>query len=119
MSMGGGMGSPGMGMMMRGARGRNDKEILNHKLAPGTIKRIFTIARPYRLLIGVFLAITIVDAVLVVLPPLLSQNLVDDGVLKGDRGVVTRLALIIAAVAVGDAAASLVNRFCPRGSARA
>lgn len=104
------MGSPGM-MMMRGARGRNDKEILNHKLAPGTIKRIFTIARPYRLAITVFLAITILDAVLVILPPLLGQKLVDDGVLKGDKALVTRLALIIAAVAVGDATASLVNRF--------
>ena len=111
MSMGGGMpGSSGM-MMMRGLRSRNDKEILNHKLAPGTIKRIFKIARPYRLMIGVFLAITIVDAVMVVLPPLLAQKLVDDGVLKGDRGLVTKVALIIAAVAVGDAAASLANRF--------
>ena len=72
-SMGGGMGSPGM-MMMRGARGRNDREILDHKLAPGTIRRIMKIARPYKVLIGLFLAITVVDAVLGVMPPLLSQR---------------------------------------------
>ena len=80
-----------MGMMMRGARGRNDKEILNHKLAPGTMRRIMKIARPYRMMIGLFLAIVIVDAVLVVMPPLLAQKLVDDGVLKGDRALVTKL----------------------------
>ncbi|NUP46041.1 MAG: ABC transporter ATP-binding protein [Catenulispora sp.] len=105
------MGGPPMGMMMRGARGRDDKEILNHKLAPGTIKRILGIARPYRLFIALFLVVVIGDAVLVVLPPLLSQQLVDDGVLKGDKGLVTRLALIIAAVAIADAGASLVQRF--------
>src|SRR4051794_18083438 len=105
-----GMGPQGM-MMMRGGRGRDDKEILNHKLAPGTIKRILRIARPYRLLIGLFLAIVIVDAVLVVLPPLLSQRLVDGGVLKGDKALVTQLALIIAGVAIADAAASLAQRF--------
>ncbi|MBW8806288.1 MAG: ABC transporter ATP-binding protein [Catenulisporales bacterium] len=104
------MGPQGM-MMMRGGRGRDDKEILNHKLAPGTIKRILRIARPYRLLIGLFLAIVVVDAVLVVLPPLLSQQLVDSGVLKGDKALVTRLALIIAGVAIADAAASLAQRF--------
>ena len=98
-------------MMMRGARGRDDKEILNHKLAPGTIRRILGIARPYRLLIVFFLVVVVGDAVLVVMPPLLSQKLVDDGVLKGDKGLVTRLAMIIAAVAVADAGASLVQRF--------
>src|SRR2546425_10163915 len=99
--------SMGMGtMMMRGARGRDDKEILNHKLAPGTIKRILGIARPYRVLIALFMVVVIGDAVLVVLPPLLSQKLVDNGVLKGDKGLVTQLALIIAAVAVADAGAS-------------
>ena len=103
--------SPQGMLMMQRAHGRDGKEVLNHKLKAGTFKRILGIARPYRLLIGIFLAVVVIDAVLVVLPPLLAQSLVDDGVLKGDKTLVTQLALAVAVIAVADAGASLVQRF--------
>jgi ATP-binding cassette subfamily B protein len=98
-------------LMMQRAHGRDPKDVLHHKLAPGTLRRIREIARPYRLLIAFFLAIVIIDAVLVILPPLLAQSLVDNGVLKGNKGLVTGLALAVAVIAVADAGASLVQRF--------
>src|SRR5260221_2382337 len=105
------MGMNPQGMLMMRAHGRDPKDVLNHKLAPGTLRRIRQIARPYRLLIGFFLAVVILDAVLVVLPPLLAQSLVDNGVLKGNTALVTRLALAVAVIAVADAGASLIQRF--------
>ena len=48
-------------------------------------------ARTRRLIAG-FLAITVIDAAMVVVIPLLVQRIVDDGILKGDRGLVTWLA---------------------------
>ena len=52
---------------------------------------------PHRRLIGIFVALVVVDASLVVVTPLLIKKIVDDGILKGDSGLVTLLALGIAA----------------------
>ena len=45
--------------------------------------------------------VTVVDAVLVVVNPLLVQRIVDDGILGGDTELVTVLALAMAAIAAG------------------
>jgi ATP-binding cassette, subfamily B, bacterial len=81
------------------------------KLKPGTLRRVGELARPFARIIAVFLALTVVDAVLGVLPPLLSQRLVDRGILKHDGGVVTELALIVAGIALLDAAVGLASRY--------
>ena len=83
----------------------------DHKLAPGTIRRILGFAAPFRRQILIFLGVVITTSVLVVVSPLLLKSLIDDGVLPGDRGVVTRLALLVAAVAVLEAVLSLFQRW--------
>ncbi len=56
---------------------------------------------------------------MVVVVPLLVQRIVDDGILKGDRGLVTWLALAMAGVAVFSALLSASSAAgCPAGSAR-
>jgi len=56
---------------------RTDRSVADQKLAPETLRRVFAFARPHRLKILVFLALTVVDAALVVVPPLLIQHLID------------------------------------------
>ena len=81
------------------------------KLKPGTLRRIAGLARPLRGAISVFLALTVVDAVLGVLPPLIAQRIVDRGILKHNGSLVTTLALLVAGIAVFDAAVGLYSRF--------
>ncbi|MBA2477033.1 MAG: ABC transporter ATP-binding protein [Sporichthyaceae bacterium] len=88
-----------------------DDSVRDHKLAPGTIRRILGFAAPFRRQILIFLGVVITTSVLVVVSPLLLKSLIDDGVLPGDRGVVTRLALLVAAVAVLEAVLSLFQRW--------
>jgi ATP-binding cassette subfamily B protein len=80
-------------------------------LAPGTVRRVIAFARPHRRTLGWFLVLVVLDALLVVATPLLFRDIVDDGVTKHDGHVVTVLALIIAAVAVGDAGLTLGQRW--------
>ena len=87
-----------------------DGEVAKRKLAPGTIPRIVDFARPYKRQISIFLALVVVDAVLVIALPLLFKVIIDDGVLKDDKGVVIGVALIVAGIAVFDALLTLFQR---------
>jgi ATP-binding cassette subfamily B protein len=83
---------------------RTDRSAVDQRLRGDTLRRVLTFARPHRTLIGVFLGLTIVDAAMVVVTPLLVQRLVDDGVLKGDTGLVVTIALMMMGVGVFSAA---------------
>jgi ATP-binding cassette, subfamily B, bacterial len=91
----------GMGPVWRHMR--TDRSAVETKLARDTVRRVLVFARPHRLLIGTFLVLTVIDAAMVVVVPLLVKKLVDDGILKGDAQLVTVIALAMAAVAVADA----------------
>ena len=82
---------------------RTDRSVVQERLARGTVRRVLSYAAPHRRLIAYFLVLTVVDAGLVVVTPLLVQRIVDDGILAGDSGLVTVLALTMAAVAIFDA----------------
>jgi ATP-binding cassette subfamily B protein len=91
------------GMMGSGAAWRNlrtDRSIVNNRVERKTVLRVFGFARPHRRLITGFLALTVVEAVMVVVPPLLVQRIIDDGILAGDAGLITWLALAMAGTAV-------------------
>jgi ATP-binding cassette subfamily B protein len=86
-------GMSGMGQVWRHMR--TDRSIVNSKLDRGTVRRVLSFARPHRRLIAIFLVLTVVDACLVVVSPLLVQRIVDDGILAknstlvlSDRGLV-------------------------------
>ena len=81
------------------------------KLKAGTVKRIMSYARPYKLHIIIFLLTVVVDAFLVVATPLLLRKLIDDGVVPKDGALVTKLAIFVALLAIGDALMSLIGRF--------
>ena len=88
-----------------------DPSLKEVKLKPGTVKRIFTYAQPYKRQIIFFLLTVIVDAFLVIATPLLLRKLIDDGVIPENGKLVTQLAVIVALLAIADALISLIGRF--------
>jgi ATP-binding cassette subfamily B protein len=88
-----------------------DPSVKEQKLKPGTIKRIFSFARPYRTNITIYLATVIIDAALVVATPLLLKRLIDDGVIPKDASVVTNLAILVGLIAIADAAFNMLGRY--------
>jgi len=88
-----------------------DSSVGERRLKPGTRRRVLGYARNYRRLIAGFLSLVVLDAVFVVVTPLLLKQIVDAGVTVGNRSVVVRLSLLIAALAVVDALAGLAQRW--------
>ena len=82
---------------------RSDRSVVKNRIERGTVRRVFGFARPHRRLIATFLTLTVIDACLVVVNPLLVQRIIDDGILGNDRGLVTILALAMAGVALVSA----------------
>jgi ATP-binding cassette, subfamily B, bacterial len=100
MSMGSGMGPVWRHM-------RTDRSVASQKVSRETVKRVVGFAKPHRPSIGIFLLLTIIDAALVVVTPLLVKSIVDNGILRQDTRLVVILALAAAAVAVLDAGLAL------------
>src|SRR6478735_7720739 len=96
----------GMGQVWRHMR--TDRSIASSKLDRGTVKRVLSFARPHRRLITVFLGLTVVDACLVVVSPLLVKQIVDNGILAKDTTLVFELAGLMALVAVFGAVLGVV-----------
>ncbi|MEU7530957.1 ABC transporter ATP-binding protein [Saccharothrix sp. NPDC042600] len=78
---------------------------------PGTFRRVVGFAGPHRAKLGVFLALTVVSAVLAVSTPVLAGRVVDAIVGGRDVSVVVWLAVAIAGIAIVDAALGLVERW--------
>ena len=88
-----------------------DPSVKEKKLAPGTVKRILSYARPYKLIITFFIITLVFDALLVVASPLLFKRIVDQGITPGNAAVVTTSALLLVVVALFDAILGLVGRY--------
>ncbi len=88
-----------------------DSSVKDQRLKAGTVKRIAAYAAPYRSALIFFLLTVVVDAILVITSPLLLKQLIDDGVIPGNPGLVTRLALLVGLIAIADALFSMVGRW--------
>ena len=97
----------GGGGIMRNLRA--DRTVLQRGLPKGTLKRVISYAGPHRALISAFLVFTVFDAALVVVTPLLTQRLIDDGVLEKNVSLVVWLAAAMALVAVVDMGFGIVS----------
>jgi ATP-binding cassette subfamily B protein len=100
MAMGAGMGPVWRHM-------RTDRSAVNSALSRDTVRRVLGFAAPHRGPLTVFLLLTVADACLVVVTPLLVQRIVDDGIAQGDVRLVAILAAAMAVVAVLDAGLGL------------
>ena len=99
----------GMGPVWRHMR--TDRSVAEQKLARDTVRRVVGFARPHRGLITVFLGLTVIDAAMVVVVPLLVKRLVDDGILQGNGQVVTVIAFAIAGVALLNAGLAVAQGY--------
>jgi ATP-binding cassette subfamily B protein len=103
------MGPSGYGMM-RSMRKR--EELGTKRVNRATALRVVRFARPYRMIIGVFLAVVVASSIIAVVTPLLAGHVINaiTGGKPGAGGTVVRLAIAIAVLAVFDAAFSLAQR---------
>ncbi|MER7512245.1 ABC transporter ATP-binding protein [Streptomyces lavendulae] len=79
-------------------------------LSRASLRRIAAFARPHRRGLVSFLLLSVVGALLAVATPLLASRIVDAIVRGGDSSAVTRLALLIALIAVAEAGLGLLTR---------
>jgi ATP-binding cassette subfamily B protein len=87
---------------------RTDRNDVPTRVDRETVRRVLAFARPHRKLISVFLGITVVDACLVIVTPLLVQRIVDDGILQKDTALVVEMAGLMAITALFGAGLAVV-----------
>src|SRR3954462_679292 len=88
------------------AKGGDLRSLVDRRL----LGRIWRFAARHHSRLGVFVAVSVVSALLGLATPLLAGRVVDE-IGKGALGVVVALAAVIAAVAVAEAGVSLVSRW--------
>ncbi|MFD9224742.1 ABC transporter ATP-binding protein [Streptomyces sp. NPDC060064] len=76
-----------------------------------TLRRIASFARPHRRQLYQFLLLSVITALLAVATPVLAGRVVDAIVKGQETGTVTRLALLIAVIAVAEAGLGLLTRW--------
>ncbi|MFC9292740.1 ABC transporter ATP-binding protein [Streptomyces sp. NPDC057011] len=79
-------------------------------LSRASLRRVAAFARPHRRGLTLFLLLSVVAALLAVATPVLASRIVDAIVAGRDSGAVTRLALLIALIAVAEAGLGLLTR---------
>jgi len=89
------------------ARGGDLRSLADRRL----LGRIWRFAGRHHRRLGAFVGVSVVSALLGVATPLLAGRVVDEITGRGAPGVVVALAAVIAAVAVAEAAISLVTRW--------
>lgn len=89
----------------------SDQSVKSAKLKPGTLKRIFAYAIPYKSTFVLFLFCLVADAFLTIATPLLLRELIDNGVIPKNRAVVTTMAIAVAVLAILTAAVNIVVRW--------
>ncbi len=105
---GGAGGAAGWGLMRSF---RRDESVTSQRLSAGILRRIARFAEPYRRMLAVFLGLIVLDALMSAANPLIYRAIIDDGILPHRAGVVVDLALLLAGLALADAALSLWQRW--------
>jgi ATP-binding cassette subfamily B protein len=88
---------------------RLDDSITRQKVRPGTVRRILPYARNYRSMLGLLVLVTAVDSCITVASPVLLGLVIDRGIDRHRLGVLIVLSLLIAGLALVDAAANYLQ----------
>jgi ATP-binding cassette, subfamily B, bacterial len=88
-----------------------DNAVKEQRLTRESARRILRFAAPYQKALWIFLATIIFDAVLGAVNPLIFRKIIDDGIGKHRPGLITALALLVAGLALLDAAVELIGRW--------
>jgi len=76
------------------------------------VRRAWRFARPYRVIIFVFLLTIFVSALLELVPPFAFRSILDNAIPNKDRALINVLAAIVVASAIADALLAIVQRWC-------
>jgi ATP-binding cassette, subfamily B, bacterial len=71
-----------------------DASVLKKKVKPGTAKRTLAFAAPYTGLLTLFLVVVVLDASIGIANPLIYREIINNGMLKGNAGLIVRLAVL-------------------------
>ena len=91
---------------------RRDRSVTEKKLTRGTVRRVLAFATPYRRELSIFLVTVVLDALIGVATPILAGRVINEiagG--HGSGGVIIKIALAIALLAIVDSGLSLVQRW--------
>jgi ATP-binding cassette subfamily B protein len=102
MAHGGGWG------MMRSLR--RDEELQKHKIQRETLRRMVRFSRPYRGQLAVFMAIVVIDSIVVVVNPLILRRIINLATAHTGADTIVALALLAVLLALADAALTLTER---------
>jgi ATP-binding cassette subfamily B protein len=91
---------------------RDTDAVKGVQLEDGTLRRVWTFARPYRGTIVVFLAAILLAALLALVAPFVVRRIIDVAIPESDRGQIVLLATIAVVAALADAALAIVQRWC-------
>jgi ATP-binding cassette subfamily B protein len=100
-----------MGGMHMAMSFRRDSSVIDATLPPGTLRRILRFASPYRAMLGWFLVLVVLDAVIGAVNPLIFRAILDRGIAHHRVGLTELLAGVVAVLAVVAAAESLASRW--------
>ncbi len=100
-----------MGPMGGGRALRQDASVLNEKIRPGTTERILRFALPYSGMLILFLTVVGLDAGVGVINPLIYRDIINNGILKSNEGLVIQLALLAALLVLFDSALGLAQSY--------
>ncbi len=88
-----------------------DPSVVKQKVKPGTMRRTLSYARPYSGLLGLFLAVVIVDASITIINPLLFRQIINNGILKGNAPLIIHFAVIAGCLGLFDGGLGLAQTF--------
>jgi ATP-binding cassette, subfamily B, bacterial len=106
-AMGGSMAHGGWGMMRTL---RRDQDLRNHKIRRETLRRMVQFARPYRTQLIVFMVVVVLDALVVVVNPLILRRIINLATAHTGADTIVALALLAVLLALADAGLTLVER---------
>lgn len=104
------IGGTGTAMMQLRSYSR-DRSVNEQRIKPGTWRRVLGYALPYRALIASVISLIVVDALLVVVQPLLIRRIIDLGVVPGVRGIVVSGAVALAVVSAVEVLVGIAGRW--------
>lgn len=90
---------------------QQDSSVKDHQLKGDTFKRILRFGKPYTAKLVVFLILIAIAAALSAVQPMLFQRIIDDGITAKDKSLVVNISIVIAGLALINAALSIWERW--------
>ena len=91
--------------------GSDPAAVAGMKFSRAVLRRVWRFARPYRRLLGGFLAVIVTTALINLAPPLLFREILDDAIPNADRGLLHVLGAVVVGVAIANAFLALAERY--------